>query len=747
MNNKSFGYAIYFIVTIILFNLKRTSAQCNEQDISNLKKIAIVFGEKNYKYYGDLKNPENDANDISDSLRKVGFNVFTYLNKDLKTMTEEVDAWNAKLKDYDVALFYFSGHGAEVNGSNYLFPVDANPKGPSQLSTTTFSANQILATVEDNINLKYSIIILDACRNNPFTKSWNRDISEKGLATMSAKGAFIAFAASPGYTASDGEHRNGTYTEAILKYITVPNLNIDEIFTKVNAYVKRTSVGDQAPFKSSSLGSDYCFSVTRKYKPANKVTGPRYQQPNSCLLLSRNEQFLFTADPETGVIAIRDAFTLSIISSMNSGLKHPAFIVTNDDNIIYAADSLDYYIKTVDLVNKKLDSIKMIFLPTAMYDSQDGKRIYISGNNGKNGFVSVVDVTSKLIHKTIPIDFEVGGMTISPDGKRLYLVSKTNTKSLIIIDLKSERIVNEIKNFGFSGSIAVSRDNQRLYFYNINNQVIDVLNSSNFVLIKTIPISASNLSFTNDGKNIFTLNEKKLSKITYDINEVLYDYILETPPNGVVTTSDGHGFAWLPKEKYLYEFQMTDSTKSQAAANSLELKFQKFRKALKNDKSMDAQRIIMLKQKDSCDRKLAVTNALHKIIVPIIQKIIVDLENSNFEFFEFSAPYSNCPMNLSDFHNGIRSKIDPKYSISSDFRFQFLNEEIVMTIFDEGVDKAPIRLSLPTNAFVDNVTSTSSHDATRIKIQDSIENKVKKFVKEYFYARIDELNHEHKRQF
>ncbi|NVM65082.1 hypothetical protein FHW88_003386 [Mucilaginibacter sp. SG538B] len=745
--NKSLFNKITIVIAFALCSLIKVHAQCNEQDIINLKKIAIVFGEKYYKYYGELRNPENDANDISDSLRKVGFNVYTYLNTDLKTMSAQFEDWSSKLKDYDVALFYFSGHGAEVNGTNYLFPVDADPKAPSQLSTKTLSANQMLATIESYSNLKYSIVILDACRNNPFTKGWSRDVSEKGLASMSAKGAFIAFAASPGNTAFDGDHRNGTYTEAILKYITVPNLTIDEIFTKVNAHVKKSSVGDQAPFKNSSLGSDYCFSVTRKYKPANKLPGEKFQQPNSLLLLSRNEGNLFSADTQTGLVSVREAISLNLISSIHSGLKHPNFIVSENDNIIYAADTLNQCIKNINLVTKKVDSIKLNCFPRAMYFSQDGKKLYVGGNNEISGCITEIETSSGTIRKTIPTPFKISSMTISSDGRLLYITSKSPSKILCSVDLKSQKIQKTVKRLQLGSQIAISRDNKHLYLYGNNEQGFDIINSSDFSLIKTIPESATYLTIPNDGKSLFVLNERKLSKITTETNEKLYDYNLETRPSGVVTTNDGHGFVWLPKEQYFYEFRTLDSIKLQNAAPDLESKFKRFREALKTDKSIDEKRISMLKRKDSCDKKLALTNALHKLIVPVIQKILTDLDNSNFEFFETAGPFSNCSSNLSDFHDGIRSKINNKFALSPNFRFQIVKDEIIMTILDDGVDKEPARKSLSIFSFNENSTFTSPQDPERIIISENTQDIVRKFVKEYFYQRIEELNNEHQRQY
>lgn len=174
-------------------------------------------------------------------------------------MNDAIDNWCAKLIKYDVALFYYSGHGAEINGENYLFPTDANPKGPSDLHFSTYSANKLLERL-DNSSLKYSIMILDACRTNPFTRNWTRDVGKGGLSAMTGKGTFIGYAASPGTTASDGSNRNGTYTEGILKNITIPSLTIDQIFTKVNSHVRQKTSDKQIPFKNSSLSTDFVLA-------------------------------------------------------------------------------------------------------------------------------------------------------------------------------------------------------------------------------------------------------------------------------------------------------------------------------------------------------------------------------------------------------------------------------------------------------------------------------------------------------
>src|SRR5258708_32351377 len=113
----------YLITSLFTIFATLSYGQCSEYDIINLRKIAIVFGEKDYKYATPLINPINDASDISDSLKREGFNVTTFTNTDFNTMNTAIDDWCDKITKYDVALFYYSGHGAEVNGENYLFPI------------------------------------------------------------------------------------------------------------------------------------------------------------------------------------------------------------------------------------------------------------------------------------------------------------------------------------------------------------------------------------------------------------------------------------------------------------------------------------------------------------------------------------------------------------------------------------------------------------------------------------------------
>jgi hypothetical protein len=246
------------LIAFVVLLVTETRAQ-NE----NLKpkKIAITVGVSNYVYAPTLKNTLNDATDMANKLRLLGFEVTILLDPSLKSFGAKIDSITRKMNSSDILLFFFSGHGAEYNGENYLFLKNSNPIIPNDMPYETYPIGKLLGRI-DFAKIKTSILILDACRSNPFVRSWNKDgSSSEGLVNIEApNGTFIGFAASPGKTASDGARKNGTYTEAILKFIELKNISIDDLFNKVNKEVRIQSEGKQIPFKNSSLEDNFYFN-------------------------------------------------------------------------------------------------------------------------------------------------------------------------------------------------------------------------------------------------------------------------------------------------------------------------------------------------------------------------------------------------------------------------------------------------------------------------------------------------------
>ena len=275
--------AVFLTAASTLGHYAQTDRQLTQETGDVRKRTALVIGNADYTKARGLANPANDAADIAKTLSDLGFNVISGVNLDLKQMNEKVREFGDQLKTSGgVGLFYYAGHGIQVAGKNYLIPVDAEIPREDEIDFNALNLDLVLrkmATANNGLN----IVILDACRNNPFARSWSRGEDEGGLAQISAPtGTFIAYATSPDRTASDGNGRNGLYTTELLKVIRQPGLKIEEAFKQVTIAVDRDSGGKQVPWTSSSLRGDFYFNasgVQVASSPQPNVTVPQKTEP------------------------------------------------------------------------------------------------------------------------------------------------------------------------------------------------------------------------------------------------------------------------------------------------------------------------------------------------------------------------------------------------------------------------------------------------------------------------------------
>lgn len=231
-------------------------------------RLAMVIGNANYTgTMGKLANPLNDADSIAQVLEKLQFDVILVKDADLKTMKTKITEFGERLKEYNTGLFFYAGHGAEAKGVNYLFPIGAAPASENEMEFECYNVNMILAKMETAATLT-NMIILDACRNNPFSGAWSRSASGGGLGKMEApKGTFIGFAASPGALAADGKGSNGVYTRAILDNIRKQNFSLLDMFTMINKDVRKVTDDKQVPFLASSLNEIFYFRENNAATP------------------------------------------------------------------------------------------------------------------------------------------------------------------------------------------------------------------------------------------------------------------------------------------------------------------------------------------------------------------------------------------------------------------------------------------------------------------------------------------------
>jgi hypothetical protein len=226
------------------------------------KRVALVIGNSKYTKTPSLVNPANDARLIAESLKKVGFDVDLRVDLgtdgDFKRAIREFGDRLDAAGDDVVALFYYSGHGVQVKGSNYLIPVAAQLEIERDVEFGAFPVESLVKLLEGTPT-KLNIIVLDACRNNPLPAS--KRSASRGLAeTKGWPGqTYIAYSTAANDVAEDGKGANSTYSRALAEAITTPGLSIEQVFKKVRAEVQRATGGKQTPWEYQSLTTDFAF--------------------------------------------------------------------------------------------------------------------------------------------------------------------------------------------------------------------------------------------------------------------------------------------------------------------------------------------------------------------------------------------------------------------------------------------------------------------------------------------------------
>jgi hypothetical protein len=249
----------------VMANAKSTSVTFNPAVLPPgiEKRVALVIGNAKYQNGGQLANTVNDASDIAASLQQYNFEVILKTDASLQQMTDAIDEFGEKLKTGGVGLFFYSGHGIQVKGENYLVPVDGILNKESDVKRHMINVNEVLEKMGEG-KTHLNLVFLDACRDNPF-RSFSRSMS-KGLGKMDApSGTLIAYATSPDDTASDGSGRNSPYTGSLLKALkTEPNTEIGLLLRKVTKAVKQETKGDQEPWMSMSIDGEFYFAPPEK---------------------------------------------------------------------------------------------------------------------------------------------------------------------------------------------------------------------------------------------------------------------------------------------------------------------------------------------------------------------------------------------------------------------------------------------------------------------------------------------------
>jgi uncharacterized caspase-like protein len=242
------------------------------------KRVALVVGNSTYQNVTQLDNPRNDATLMAETLSGLGFTLIggrAQLDLDKAALDVDVQNFGRQIQGADVALFYYAGHGVQVNGSNYLVPVGANPTREADVDFQMVDVNLVLRQMQGS-GTRLNVVILDACRNNPFGGRGLRS-ADGGLAQLRApEGTLISYATQPGSVAQDGSDGHSPYTKALATTIKQAGLDIFQTFNQVGLAVKRQTGGSQQPWVSSSPidGSFYFVAPAAAEPPVATAPQP-----------------------------------------------------------------------------------------------------------------------------------------------------------------------------------------------------------------------------------------------------------------------------------------------------------------------------------------------------------------------------------------------------------------------------------------------------------------------------------------
>jgi formylglycine-generating enzyme required for sulfatase activity len=242
------------ITTILLISAAVCLYGANQEG----KCAALVVGNSAYKEEWRLQNPVNDARDMRQALESLGFEVRSAENADLAEIESAIRSFTSSLRPGDVAFFFYSGHGMQIDGENYLVPTDFDAANAVEAKHKCYSANLLLDLMIES-GAKLNVVVLDACRSNPFRQAKSL---ERGLAAMNAGGgALIAYATAPGDVAGDNPvERNGLYTKHLLEAMRVPGLEIEGVFKLAREAVYRASNQKQLPWTASSVVGEFVLN-------------------------------------------------------------------------------------------------------------------------------------------------------------------------------------------------------------------------------------------------------------------------------------------------------------------------------------------------------------------------------------------------------------------------------------------------------------------------------------------------------
>lgn len=440
------------------------------------KRVALVIGNGNYAD-SPLKNPVNDARAMATSLREMGFEVIVRENANLLQMDDAVREFGRRLERAHTGLFYFAGHGIQIKGRNFLIPVGANFEHEDEVSYRSLDAGQVLDKM-DSAKTQVNLMILDACRNNPFHRQFRA--RRQGLAEMEAPaGTLIAFATAPGAVALDGEGSHGVYTKHLLKQVTERGLPVEQVFKRVRVGVSAETGERQIPWESSSLREDFQFrpaAVTvavpvhvsdaalelafwdaiKNSKRADDYAAYLEQFPKGRFVpLARNrfQDYRNPADAmprpvaaaaPASAAAVEPSSAATPAAFIIAGTDHAALTFSGDDQWLAIVRRDGWLLLREAASGKAAQAYSLGGALSAVRFGPDAATIAVGTQTGETRLID--RVSGKELWRRLPHTGRVVSLAFSPDGR--YLLSAAVTGDVELLNFSNGLTIQSFRNEG-----------------------------------------------------------------------------------------------------------------------------------------------------------------------------------------------------------------------------------------------------------------------------------------------------------